>query len=113
LSKRAPIHETGKPAGDAMTHLLLRMLLGAGFGAGVSFLNFFLLKKWVMRLGTFQKPNPSFLLAFSSRYLLLFVGILVIVGGKWVDRTSGLVGLFGMYVGLLVYEFVKLKRSGD
>jgi len=96
-----------------MTHLLLRMLLGAGFGAGVSFLNFFLLKKWVMRLGTFQKPNPSFLLAFSSRYLLLFVGILVIVGGKWVDRTSGLVGLFGMYVGLLVYEFVKLKRSGD
>ena len=89
----------------------LRMVGGFLFGAAVSSLNFFLLKKWVMRLGSFQKPTSPFLLAHFLRYLLLIFGICVIVGGRWVNRTSGLIGLFGMYVGLLVYQFVKLRRA--
>lgn len=86
---------------------------GLFFGAGLSFFNFFLLKKWVMRLGSLRKPNLSFLLAFSSRYLLLFAGIFVIVSAKWVSRRAGLLGLFGTYIGLLAYEFIKLKRTGE
>jgi len=89
------------------------MLFGLLFGIGISWCNFFLLKRWVLKLGNFQKPTPSFLVALSSRYLLLFFGIFVIVSDKWLDRWSGLLGLFGMYVGLLAYEFVKLKRTGD
>ena len=96
-----------------MNQEMLRMIGGFLFGAAVSSLNFFLLKKWVIRLGNFQKPTTPFLLAHFSRYLLLIFGICVIVGGRWVNRTSGLVGLFGMYVGLLVYQFVKLKQAGD
>ncbi|MFH1857908.1 MAG: hypothetical protein ABH845_03275 [Candidatus Omnitrophota bacterium] len=90
-----------------------RILSGLCFGVGLSWFNFFLLKKWVMRLGSFKKPTLSFLLALSSRYVLLFFGIFVIVGAKWCDRTAGLLGLFGMYVGLLIHEFVKLRRMGD
>ena len=91
----------------------MRVLAGAFFGAAVAWLNFFLLKKWVIRLGSFQKPTSPFLLAHFSRYLLLIFGICVIVGGRWVNRASGLTSLFGMYVGLLVYQFVKLKKQGD
>ena len=90
----------------------MRWIAGFLFGAAISLLNFFLLTQWVMRLGNFKKPNPSFLLAFSSRYLLLFVGIFAIVSGKWVDRLGGLIGLALMYFGLLAYEFVRLKRKG-
>ena len=96
-----------------MTPSAFRVIGGFLFGGSVSALNFFLLKKWVMRLGNFQKPTTPFLLAHFTRYLLLIFGIYVIVGARWVDRTSGLSGLFGMYVGLLVYQFVKLKKSGD
>ena len=92
---------------------MLRLVGGFLFGGAVSSINFFLLKKWVIRLGSFQKPTSPFLLAHFFRYLLLIFGICVIVGGRWVNRTSGLIGLFGMYVGLLVYQFVKLKKAGD
>ena len=91
----------------------MHVLAGAFIGSTIAYLNFFLLKKWVMRLGNFQKPTTPFLLAHLARYLLLIFGIYVIVGGKWVSRTSGLFGLFGMYVGLLTYQFVKLKKSGE
>ena len=91
----------------------LHTLGGFLFGAAVSSLNFFLLKRWVIRLGSFQKPTAPFFLAHFFRYLLLIFGIYVIVGGRWVHRASGLIGLFGMYVGLLVYQFVKLKKQGD
>ena len=87
--------------------------LGFFFGAGVSCLNFFLLKVWAMRLGNLRKQTFPFFIALLLRYLLLFFGIFVIVGGKWLDRVSGLIGLFGMYVGLLAYQFVKLRRQGD
>ena len=91
---------------------LANAFFGFCFGASVSWLNFFLLKIWAMRLGNFQKRSSPFLIALFFRYLLLFFGIFVIVNGKWCDRTFGLIGLFGMYVGLLVYEFAKLKKSG-
>ena len=90
-----------------------RVISGAFFGMAVSYLNFFLLRKWAMRLGDLGKPSLPFLGALFTRYLLLFSGIFVIVSGKWVNRASGLIGLFGMYVGLLAYQFVKLKRQGD
>lgn len=93
--------------GDAV-----RLIGGFFFGVAVSFLNFFLLKKWAMQLGNFNKPTSPFLLVLFGRYLLLFFGIFVIVSGRWVNRASGLLGLFGTYVGLLAYEFVKLKRQG-
>jgi len=91
----------------------IRSLFGVCFGAGVSFFNFFLLKKWAMRLGNFQKPTSLFLFALFCRYLFLFFGIWIIVQGKWTSRWAGLAGLFGMYIGLLAYEFAKLKKSGD
>jgi len=91
----------------------MRWISGFLFGAGISLLNFFLLTRWVMRLGNLRKPSPPFLLAFFSRYLLLFFGIFVIVSGKWVDRLGGLLGLALMYFGLLAYEFARLKRKGD
>ncbi len=91
----------------------MRILLGVLFGAGVSWLNFFILKKWMLRFGGFQKSSPFFYLVFFSRYLILFFGIFIIVQNRWVDRWAGLTGLFATYVGLLAHEFVKLKRSGD
>lgn len=90
----------------------MRHLLGFLFGAGISWFNFFLLKKWAIRLGKIQRRISPFYAVFTLRYLVLFFGIFFIVSGRWVDRWAGLLGLFGMYVGLLAYEFVKLKRMG-
>ncbi len=110
LQKQRPLYKTGQPRACEMSGDF-RVVGGALFGMAVSFINFFLLRKWAMRLGDLNKPSLPFLAALFTRYLLLFSGIFVIVSGKWVDRASGLIGLFGMYVGLLTYQFVKLKKG--
>ena len=92
---------------------MVRYFLGVCFGAGISWFNFFLLRKWAVRLGNFQNPTLLFFIALFCRYLVLFFGVFIIVSDRWFDRWAGLFGLFGMYVGLLVYEFVRLRRTGE
>ena len=92
--------------------LYYKILAGFGFGGFVAFFNFWVLKRGVLFLGDFRKRHSLFLIFLLVRYVLLACGILILLKWKALEWRSALAGLFSVYVGLLVYEAVKLRSAG-
>jgi len=92
---------------------LYKSLAGFGFGGLVAFFNFWVLKRGVLLLGDFRKRQSSFLLFLMLRYAFLACGIFILFKWKALEWRSGLVGLFGVYVGLLVFEAMKLRSTSS
>jgi len=90
---------------------LYKILAGCGFGGAVAFLNFWVLKRGLLLLGDFRKRPSSFMAFLFLRYALLAFGIFILFKWKMLDWRSGLVGLLGVYIGLLVFEAAKLRST--
>ena len=90
---------------------LYKILAGFGFGGFVAFFNFWVLKRGILFLGDFRKKNSLFLLFLFLRYAFLGGGIFILLKWKALDWRSGLVGLLGVYVVLLIFEALKLRST--
>jgi len=92
---------------------IYRILAGFGFGGIVAFFNFWVLKRGILLLGDFRKKQTPFLLFLLLRYLLLACGIFLLFKWEALEWRSGLAGLLGVYVALLILEALKLRSSAS
>ena len=90
---------------------IYKILAGFGFGGFVAFFNFWVLKQGMFLFVDVRRKNSIFLFFLFLRYVLLAGGIFILLKWKTLEWRSGLIGLFSVYVGLLVFEAIKLRST--